>query len=215
VSRAPDYYRADKGRMVAYVPAGARRVLDVGCGAGRFGAQLKAQRPEVEVWGVEVEAGPAEEARRHLDHVHHGRYPEAIPELDGPFDCVVFNDVLEHLEDPWAALDATHGALVEGGSIVLSIPNLRNWRTLIDLLRHGIFRYEDRGVHDVSHLRFFTRSTALQAVEDSGWTVTTVEMVNPLGYRRAWLFGWLLRPIAPSLRDEADFKQIAIVARAG
>jgi 2-polyprenyl-3-methyl-5-hydroxy-6-metoxy-1,4-benzoquinol methylase len=212
VTKPAGYYQADKRRMIPYVPADARLVLDVGCGAGRFGADLKAERPEIEVWGVEAEPSAATEARPHLDHLVEGHYPEVIGELDATFDCVVFNDVLEHLTDPWAALEATTAIT---GCAVASIPNVRNWRTIIDLVRHGQFRYEDAGVHDIGHLRFFTRRSAVEAFEATGWRVTVTEMVNPFGYRRARLFGALLAPVAHDLGDEADFKQIVIVATAG
>jgi 2-polyprenyl-3-methyl-5-hydroxy-6-metoxy-1,4-benzoquinol methylase len=208
-----DYYRDDKARMVAYVPSAATSLLDVGCATGAFGHGLKAQRPELEVWGVEPVEPVADEARRVLDHVVVGTFPEVLPQLDRTFDVVVFNDVLEHVADPWAALTATHPLLAPGGVAVASVPNVRNWRTIVDLVRHGRWEHQERGVHDVDHLRWFTRRTIVEAFEQSGWQVDRVDLVNATGFRRAGLFGALLRPIAPDLRDEAGFSQIALVAR--
>jgi 2-polyprenyl-3-methyl-5-hydroxy-6-metoxy-1,4-benzoquinol methylase len=208
-----DYYRDEKARMVTYIPRSATSLLDVGCASGAFGRGLKAQRPELEVWGVEPVEPVAADARKVLDHVVVGTFPEVLPQLGRMFDVVVFNDVLEHVADPWAALAATHPLLAPGGVAVASVPNVRNWRTIVDLVRHGRWEHTERGVHDVDHLRWFTRRTLVEAFEQSGWQVDRVELVNPSGFRRARLLGALLRPIAPDLRDEAGFSQIALVAR--
>ncbi len=213
MSKAEDYYRVDKAAMVDLVPGSARSVLDVGCAAGGFGRLLKESRPQLEVWGIEAVADVAAEARTVLDHVVVGSYPDVIPELGRTFDTVVFNDVLEHLVDPWAALAATHPLVEADGVLVASVPNVRNWRTIIDLVRHGRWAHEDRGIHDVDHLRWFTRRTLVDAFDQAGWTVDRAEMVNPTGFRRDRLFGTVLRPVAPDLRQEAGFKQIAVVAR--
>lgn len=200
--------------MLPFVPAGDGPVLDVGCAAGRFGEAIKAREPGRVVWGVEPDGGAADSARAVLDRVVTGSYPEVVPELGRRFDAVVFNDVLEHLVDPWSTLAITREAVLGGGGrVVACIPNARNWRTLIDLARHGRFPYEASGIHDVDHLRWFTRRTAVEAFEQAGYVVERVEMVRPLGYRRARAFGRVLGPIAPGLAEEADFRQIALVAR--
>lgn len=213
MDKAEDYYRDEKARMVGYVPTSARSLLDVGCGAGAFGRRLKADRPDLEVWGVEMVPEAAAEARDGLDRVVVGAYPEVIPELGRTFDVVVFNDVLEHVVDPWATLAATHPLLAPEGVVIASVPNVRNWRTIIDLVRHGRWEHVERGIHDVDHVRWFTRRTVVEAFEGAGWTVERVEMVNPTGDRRAALLGMVLRPVTHDLGAEAGFRQIAVVAR--
>jgi len=215
MAKADDYYRSERARMVPYVPADASSVLDVGCGSGVFGARLKADRPELEVWGVEPVTAAAAEAAAVLDRVVVGGFPDVVPELERRFDVVVFNDVLEHLVDPWGALEATHAVVAEGGAVVASVPNVRNWRTIIDLVRHGRWEHEASGIHDADHLRWFTRRTLVEAFERAGWAVEVAAMENPSGFGRDRLFGTLLRPIAPDLRDEAGFKQLVLVARSG
>src|SRR4051794_36733160 len=90
--------------MLEFVPIGARRVLEVGCLAGGFGAALKATRPWAVVWGIDPNADAAEHARSRLDQVTCGMFPDDLDETM-TFDCIVFNDVLEHMMDPWGALD--------------------------------------------------------------------------------------------------------------
>jgi 2-polyprenyl-3-methyl-5-hydroxy-6-metoxy-1,4-benzoquinol methylase len=81
-------------------------------------------------------------------------------ELDLPeeaFDCIVCNDVLEHLITPWQVLGKLAILLKPGGHFVASIPNVQYWGVLKDLVFEGDWRYADEGVLDVTHLRFFTR----------------------------------------------------------
>ena len=84
--------------MLEYVPSLCRKVLDVGCGTGSVGASIR-KRTGCEVWGVESNAGSIQKAEQNIDKVFHGYLG---PELDLPlgyFDCIVFNDVLEHVLD--------------------------------------------------------------------------------------------------------------------
>ncbi len=141
--------------MLPYVPASAHRVLDVGCGEGHFGQSVKVRGAEV--WGIELEAAAADRARTRLDRVLTGDVAKTLPTLPAAqFDCIVFNDVLEHLVDPDSALLAAKRLLTPNGVIVCSLPNVRHFRNLWNLMIHKQWRYEDSGTLDRTHLRFFT-----------------------------------------------------------
>ena len=107
-----EYFECERQEMIAYVPKHTRTVLEVGCGAGAFGRTLKQNR-QVEFWGIEPDHSAAQYAERFLDRVLVGLYPDGVELPQGYFDCVVFNDVLEHMIDPWTALKQTHD-LVNG-----------------------------------------------------------------------------------------------------
>jgi len=72
------------------------------------------------------------------------------------FDCIIFVDVLEHLRDPWRILQEITLFLKEGGVVVASIPNVRHYSTILNLIFKGQWPYRERGIHDKTHLRFFT-----------------------------------------------------------
>jgi 2-polyprenyl-3-methyl-5-hydroxy-6-metoxy-1,4-benzoquinol methylase len=119
----PEYYfERARPEMLPFVPADCHRMLDVGCGTGTFGQMLKQTR-EIEIWGLEPVKSAAVKASTRLDYVINGTFD---PETDlpvGTFDCVVFNDVLEHMVAPEEALRYTKVLLSPGGTIVASIPN--------------------------------------------------------------------------------------------
>ena len=85
------YYRQERLEMQALVPPDARRVLEVGCGAGTFGAAIKA-RQDAEVWGIEPSEAAASRAEAELDRVLCSSIEGALDHLpDGHFDQIVFN----------------------------------------------------------------------------------------------------------------------------
>jgi len=204
------YYRQERLEMQALVPSDAQRVLEVGCGAGTFGAALKS-RQAVEVWGIEPSRDAATRAESALDRVLCSSIEDALSELpNGHFDWIVFNDVLEHLVDPEATLRALLPKLAQGGGFIASIPNLRYYKVLRDLILKGEFEYVEQGVMDRTHLRFFTPKSVARMWDRLGCEVLERQALNTR--RRPWLralalmtfgatedirspqFGWRVRP---------------------
>jgi len=157
--------------LLALLPEGARTFLDVGCAGGRLGAAIKQRRPGARVDGLEYDAAAAELAREHLDVVHQVDLDQGLPALEQVYDCVVCGDVLEHLVDPWVALRRLVGVLRPGGHVVASIPNVRYYKVLRDLVLRGRFTYREVGVLDSTHLRFFTLHEMRRLFAAAGLTV--------------------------------------------
>jgi len=82
------------------------------------------------------------------------------------FDCIIFADILEHLKDPLVLLKNATSFLSDGGVIIASIPNIRHHTTIINLLFKGYWPYRERGIHDKTHLRFFTLKNIKEMIED-------------------------------------------------
>lgn len=186
LSEKPDnYYGVLRIEMLGYIPGNVRRILDVGCGEGKFGKVIK-DRQGAEVWGVELDPASAAEARRKLDNVITGDVSRVIPGLpDGYFDCVVFNDVLEHLADPYHVLNEIKGKMAGRGIIVCSIPNVRFIYMLRDYLVGKDWKYADFGVLDKTHLRFFTKKSIARLFEDLGYEVLRLDGINGV---KTWKF---------------------------
>jgi SAM-dependent methyltransferase len=126
------------------------------------------------VVGVERQAEAAQEAMAHCERVLVGDAEELDleAELGGErFDAVLFADVLEHLRDPASLLSRVRPFLAEGGSVIASIPNVAHASVRMALLA-GSFRYQEQGLLDETHLRFFTREGIQDLLEGSGYVAT-------------------------------------------
>jgi methionine biosynthesis protein MetW len=166
-------YETPRREIARHVPAGARRVLDLGCASGGLATLLKARGP-VEVVGVERDADYAAAAERHCDRVIQADLESLDPDGLGRFDCLVAADVLEHLVDPWSTLRAYARLLEPGGTAVVSLPNVAHWSTYAALVR-GSWPRNPEGIHDATHLRWFTLRDARELLAQAGLTVKAVE----------------------------------------
>jgi O-antigen biosynthesis protein len=149
-------------------------VLDVGCASGYLARALREQGCRVS--GVEYDAGAAEEAAPALDKVVVGDLEQLdlAAEFAGEeFDVIVFGDVLEHLRDPLPVLRSVRELLRPGGSVVISVPNIAHADVRLSLLQ-GKFDYRDLGLLDVTHVRFFTRSSLRTFLRDAGFVAVDV-----------------------------------------
>lgn len=154
------------------------RVLDVGCATGIVTRALK-ERLGCGVTAVDVSDAMAQEAARYADEVVVGDISraETREKLTGPFDCILFADVLEHLADPWETLRWAKTMLSSSGCVLASIPNVAYYRVRLRLLA-GRFEYTKFGILDDTHLRFFTLKTAKRLFIDSGYAVSELARVN-------------------------------------
>ena len=151
--------RNNSHTLMVELVGGTKRVLDVGCATGYLAQALKERGCTVS--GLEFDTEAAEEARSHLERLVIGdieRMDLAEAFGDERFDVIVFGDVLEHLKDPLAALRKAKALLAERGSVVASIPNIAHGSVRLALLA-GRFDYQELGLLDSTHIRFFTRSS--------------------------------------------------------
>ena len=215
-TKQPQYYRNARPEMLDIIPAEASVLLEVGCGEGAFGGNLKAMRYEagtpIEVWGVEIDETAAGKAAAVLDRVLQGDVTAVLSDLPmGHFDCVVLNDVIEHVPDPEALLRSLRPLLKPGGRLVASIPNVRYFFNVVDLAVHGRWDYTEEGILDRTHLRFFTRSSMIRLLEDCGFNVEFAVGINPTGSIRFHLVNLLTL----GRWSDMKFLQFACLARAG
>jgi len=198
-ARPAELYPAEERlEVLPLIPTGTRALLDVGCGRGGFGRSLRNSGRVGTIWGLEQNGAFGQEASRHYDELIIGTFPEALVGHPARFDCVVFNDVLEHMVDPWEALRQARSLLKPGGAVVASIPNVRNARTLFDLVVRGDWTYVDMGVLDRTHLRFFTKRTVRSLFSESGYRVDALHGINSLG-RSHFPLGTVLPPVLGDL----------------
>jgi 2-polyprenyl-3-methyl-5-hydroxy-6-metoxy-1,4-benzoquinol methylase len=187
--------------VIRMVPRPLGRILDIGCGPGLTGAALM-NLGAAEVWGIERDAALAEEARSRVTRVEQidlEKDPtEGLPL--GFFNAILYADVLEHLVDPWRVLAQQRELLAPGGSILLSIPNVRNLRVMLPLIVQGRWDYVDEGLLSRGHLRFFTTRSMRSMIEGAGYRI--VEQEGTYAPK-----GWWLRRISVGALDDLVARQ--------
>ena len=167
------YYKGIREDIIELFDGEESRVMDVGCGAGLTGERLKAIGAS-EVVGLEINPEACREARPRLDKIIPGDVEKiTLPFKDEYFDYIIYADVLEHLIDPWAVLDKHKRLLKAKGIVIASIPNLRHYRVIKKLLR-GKWNYEETGVLDSTHLRFFTLYSINRMFEIAGYRIEKI-----------------------------------------
>jgi 2-polyprenyl-3-methyl-5-hydroxy-6-metoxy-1,4-benzoquinol methylase len=179
-NRPASYYQGARDEMLRFIPEDAGTVLEIGCGGGNFGYRLK-QRGAREVWGVEIVEAAGQKAQKLLDKVLIGDIAAVIDQLpEAYFDFIVFNDVLEHMVDPYDVLNRIKAKISPNGVVVSSIPNIRYYWTFRELLVYGEWEYEESGILDSTHLRFFTAKSILKMYDRLGYEVLRHEGINPI-----------------------------------
>jgi glycosyltransferase involved in cell wall biosynthesis len=151
-----------------------RRVLDVGCSDGRFAAL--ARKSGHWVTGVDLvkHLGIGER----VDEFVEADLNLGLPEVVGAdYQVVVAGDVLEHVTDPNRLLSSIVDRLAAGGQVYVSVPNFAHWypRTRVAL---GLFDYDQRGLLDRGHVRFFTRRSFEKLVRQCGLRIVERETVG-------------------------------------
>jgi 2-polyprenyl-3-methyl-5-hydroxy-6-metoxy-1,4-benzoquinol methylase len=161
-----------------------KSILELGCGPG---SQSRVFREQLgcRIVGIEIDAGRAERARAYCDEVHVANLEtsDLYGFVEGKcFDVIVCSDVLEHLRDPGALLVKLKGFLKPDGYLVVSIPNVTHASVVYEMI-HGRFEYRGEGLLDATHVRFYSCSSALSLVEESGYWVAELQKVITAPHR--------------------------------
>ncbi len=162
--------------MQKFVPISSKKILEIGCGQGNFGLALK-KSLGAEVWGIDISEKYAKLAEENLDKVIIGDINNLMGDLpDKSFDAIIMNDVLEHLYNPWEVINKLKIKLnPEHGVLVCSIPNIRYFRVLFKLFFAGKWDYEQSGILDFTHMRFFTKDGIIKMFASEGYVIRNIE----------------------------------------
>ena len=168
-----------------------RRLLEVGTADGIVSERFRERGWRVT--GIEKDPALAQAGARHCERMIVADLNDQIPEVGGPFDAIVYGDVLEHLVDPLSVLVELDRALVPDGFVIISVPNIAHLYIRL-LLLLGRFDYVDRGILDHTHLRFFTERSLRALITDAGlaierFTATPAPLyqVLPPSWHKRWI----------------------------
>lgn len=192
--------------LMSLIPDDARHVVEIGCMLGAMAQAFRAGHPDTEYVGVDIDPNYARAAAQHCTRALSGdieRLDAATFDTLFPSDCWIFGDCLEHLRDPWALLRRIRERIAPQGCLLACIPNAQHWSVQWRLAT-GQFRYEDSGLMDRTHIRWFTRITMLEMFDSTGWKVTQGMTRNlpPSPYQEGVLAG--IRAMAQSSGFDPD-----------
>lgn len=190
------YYVEERRDLINLIPKDSKNILDVGCGQGFLGKALKKAKKHITIWGIEIDPENSKIAAKNLDYCYVGDVEEInLRNFNLPiFDCLIFADILEHLKDPWKVLKKFRDYLDPRGRVICSIPNIRHYKVIKDLLRNRWF-YREEGIMDEDHLRFFSMGTIKRMFIMCGYQIETIKRNKKasslMTFLNALLFGAL------------------------
>lgn len=159
--------------LLSIIPVDSRRIIEIGCSTGALAREFKKKSPDCNYFGVDIFSEYVEVARNHCDDT----MCLDIELVDDAFwmqhrdrDCWIFGDTLEHLQNPWRILKKIRSVVPRAGAVVACIPNAQHWSMQVKLAI-GDFRYQDKGLLDRTHLRWFTRQTIIELFADTGFKI--------------------------------------------
>jgi len=176
MSETKIYYQGSRPEVLDLIKHSPKRVLELGCGDGSFRRLLD---DNLEYWGVEPFPDAAEKARKNISKVLEGNYEEVLSDLpEDYFDLVICNDVIEHFVDHDFFFKSIKSKISKEGYIVGSIPNVRHLSNLIGLLWRKDWSYQDDGILDRTHLRFFTEKSLKEVFSKHGYDQESFKYLN-------------------------------------
>lgn len=199
--------------ILDFVPESYSRVLEIGCADGEF--SYRCLNGSAEIWAVEPNEMYIEILKsRGFHKVFSQDFFDCIEELpDGYFDLVVCNDVIEHMVDHERFLMTVKGKIAQGGTLIGSVPNVRYYKVLRDYLFKGEWEYQESGVMDRTHLRWFTFSSLRASFERNGYCVDLIKGIN--APKRVKMFIVVMNLFLLGSQRDIKYKQIGFRIKNG
>lgn len=177
---SPDYYQRFRIWPSLFNIKPNSHVLDIGCGTGLLGNFIK-ENYNCWVEGIEI----LEEYQKISSRILDKSYCADIEsfntlKIKNKFEYIIFSDSLEHLLNPDEVLIKIQSLLSENGKLLLSVPNVRNFRVTFPLIFKGQWEYQEEGLLDKTHLRFFTISSLINLLNKSGYQVNQIHLDLPV-----------------------------------
>lgn len=170
------YYDNERKEMCQFLPENYSKVLEIGCGEGEFRKNLT--NPHV-YWGVEPVSEVASVASSKVDKILTGIYQDVACDIpNNYFDLVICNDVIEHMSDHDQFLLSIKEKMSNNSFLIISVPNVRYFTNLCELIVCKEWRYRDQGILDNTHLRFFTPKSIVRSVVAGGFSIDLLKMTN-------------------------------------
>lgn len=212
----PDYSQHIRTEIVDLIDFEEDRelhVLEVGCACGGTLLKIKDRYKQSKLYGIELNeysAGVASLiAEVSATNVEQERlnYPESY------FDVIIFADVLEHLYDPWKVLKQIKKHMKPDGLMLISLPNILH-KSVVHSYLNGFWTYQDSGIMDRTHTRFFTLHEINKMMLEAGYTETVIKGKSmPSGYDQDSFVQQISSILPEHVREQLNVYQFIVRAK--
>jgi SAM-dependent methyltransferase len=165
------YFRNVRKELLDLIPKENRNgtMLEIGAGDGSTLLYAKKHGYAGKIYGVELCRfdNSNQESKEFEEFIIGDAEKIEFPFEEMFFDVILCGDVLEHMIDPYSMVNTLRGLLKHNGVIIASIPNIRQYRVILKILLEGDFRYEEFGILDRTHLRFFCKKNIIDLFESA------------------------------------------------
>jgi dolichol-phosphate mannosyltransferase len=161
------YWQRRRYQVITGMAAGARRVLDVGCGSSRIIGSTQ-------MVGLDIVLAKLRYARRYGNPLVHGSIFE-LPFKDSAFDCVICSEVIEHVAADERVFSELERVLEPGGRLILGTPDYDRWRWRALEWLYG--RLAPGGYAD-EHITHYSRANLAAYLQARGFTIERVDYVG-------------------------------------
>ena len=176
--KGTNYFQNNRKDLLDLIPEINRNgnLLEIGAGGGNTLLYAKENGYANNVYGIELfELQNSDQKNKLFSSFIIGNIENIdLPFEKSKFDVIICGDVLEHLIDPYEVLKKLKQYLKSDGVIIASIPNIREWGTVKKILFEGDFKYENSGILDKTHLRFFTKKNIIELFENQGFYIQKI-----------------------------------------
>ena len=151
-------------------------ILEIGCNCGATLIEVKNRYKNSNLYGLDFNQYTAKIANYNanvqttkIQYIDLSIYEESF------FDYVILGDIIEHVYNPKELLTNIFKYLKKDGYIISTIPNVMHFSIIRDLL-YGNWTYQDAGILDKTHFRFFTKNEIIKMFNECGYSELNMGM---------------------------------------
>lgn len=173
-------------KLLASVPGGRVRALDVGGGDGWLLGELRALDARVQsTTVVDLDPTAAERARANGHQAFVSRIEDFTPPEGERYELILLLNLIEHVAEPQAMLDKLAGLLAPGGRLLVKTPNAQAWDA--EIFRHGAWG----GYHAPRHWVIYSAPAFARAARKAGLKVASWHFTQGAPFWTVGLLAWL------------------------
>lgn len=181
------YANQGNAEVLSEVTENAKFILDIGCGNGDNARLLK--KISRQIHGITLSEKEAENAKDYCDRIFIHNCENGLPQevMQNKYDAIICSHVLEHIAYPETLLQNIKEVLSRTGIVIIALPNIFHYKSRIELML-GNFYFEDSGIWDNTHLRWYTFESAKLLLLNNQFTLVKSYVSGDIPYLTLFRF---------------------------